>query len=57
MNEPLRTLQIVGTEPAGFCDPESGVCHLPADQHTDSASPTAAEPDTPPQRSAPTPVR
>ena len=31
MTTPSLPLQVVASEPAGWCDPETGVCHLPED--------------------------
>jgi hypothetical protein len=57
MSEPARKLQIIATEQAGFCDPESGVCHLPAGQHADDGAQTAGAPATPASRNVSKPVR
>lgn len=31
MTTPSVPLQFAASEPAGWCDPETGVCHLPED--------------------------
>ena len=31
MTAPAIPLQVVASEPAGWCDPETGVCHLRED--------------------------
>jgi hypothetical protein len=57
MNEPPRTLQLVTSEPAGYCDPESGVCHVPAGQPTDRGADREGPPAAAARRDGSNPVR